>query len=276
MDSLFADVSEFERVVDDSYPYEIFSLRSNDGTYRDRNFAQNYAWAAAAADSGKLACFIVYFYWRPNWLDTVNTHKALVTAAGGPHPRMITMIDVESGGNPDSDQSAALNATRASLTTWLGTAARVIGYANSGDFNAMWPTRPTDLRVIGAGYGGNPNLPGQLAHQYTNGQVGAAPPQLPDGAAPFGPCDMNSADGLSPTDFAAACGIGTEQEENVDLDQLILDQLGGPNTTAANFPGWPQLGGRTVVDALAAIGEHLGIPGFGPVATAAPAAGGAQ
>lgn len=28
------------------------------------------------------------------------------------------------------------------------------------------------------------------------------------------------------------------------------------------YPGWPQLGGRTVVDALAAIGEKLGIDGF--------------
>lgn len=38
----------------------------------------------------------------------------------------------------------------------------------------------------------------------------------------------------------------------------ILVQLGG----GPNFEGWPQLGGRTVVDALAAIGEHLGIAGF--------------
>lgn len=29
-----------------------------------------------------------------------------------------------------------------------------------------------------------------------------------------------------------------------------------------SFPGWDQLGGRTAVDALAAIGAALGIPGF--------------
>jgi hypothetical protein len=33
VDSLFADVSEFQVPVDDSYPYQIFSFRSNDGTY---------------------------------------------------------------------------------------------------------------------------------------------------------------------------------------------------------------------------------------------------
>lgn len=44
---------------------------------------------------------------------------------------------------------------------------------------------------------------------------------------------------------------------------LALDQLAGPGTArGADFPGWPQLGGRTVVEALGAIGEKLGIPGF--------------
>ena len=38
-------------------------------------------------------------------------------------------------------------------------------------------------------------------------------------------------------------------------------QLAGPSRPG-EFPGWPQLGGRTVVDALAAIGEELGIEGF--------------
>uniref|UniRef100_UPI003F4934C0 N-acetylmuramoyl-L-alanine amidase n=1 Tax=Nocardia suismassiliense TaxID=2077092 RepID=UPI003F4934C0 len=42
-----------------------------------------------------------------------------------------------------------------------------------------------------------------------------------------------------------------------------LDQLGGPGTCDGKpFPGWTQLGGRTVVDALAAVGAALGIDGF--------------
>lgn len=41
---------------------------------------------------------------------------------------------------------------------------------------------------------------------------------------------------------------------------LVLDQLAGHPW--AQFPGWSQLGGRTVVDALAAIGADLKIPGF--------------
>lgn len=263
-DSLFADVSEFQKAVDDSYPYQLFSLRSNDGTYQDHKFAQNYAWAAGAADAGKLACFIVYFYWRPNWLDTVNTHRAMVGQAGGPHPKMVVMIDVESGGNPGGDQSDGINRSYWNIVDWLGSTQRVIGYANRGDFDSMWPTRPDGLRVIGAGYGSNPFLPGQIAHQYTDGQgYGNG---LPEGAAPFGNCDMNSADGYSPEEFAAACGIGGVGPDPV-ADSWI--QLMGPGGN-----GWPQLNGHTLVDGVASVGQALGISGFaspsGPTAVPMP------
>jgi hypothetical protein len=287
VDTLFADVSEFQRVVDDSYPYPILSFRSNDGTYEDRNFAANYAWAANAANTGRLTCFVVYMYWRTNWLDTVNTHKQMVANAGGPHPRMISMLDVESGGNPVEDWSDALLQTYSTLAAWLGNKQRVIGYGNAGDLNTMWPAYPTGLRRIGAGYGTNPMLPGQIAHQYTDGVYSRplraqrdnhtteglvrvlerAESSLPLGCAPFGNCDMDSADGLSAADFAAACGVG--QEANVNLEQLILDQLGGPGTgqgavdgKTAMWQGWEQLGSRTLVDGVAAIGAHLGISGF--------------
>lgn len=300
-DALFADVSEFQSPVDDSYPYRIFSLRSNDGTYQDHNFAANYAWAAAAADAGKIDAFIVYFYWRPNWQDTAQTHINMVNAAGGPHPKMISMIDLESGGNPGGDHSNGVNSAYWMLTDWLGTThdsgtRRVIGYANAADFDSMWVTRPDGLRVIGAGYGSNPNLPGQIAHQYTDGTYGADPANgLPSGAAPFGNCDMNSADGLSSTDFAAQCGItGVEDMalSNDDFNRLtkwfsdfiigyvgpigsdtkdIREQLTGSRNTyfnadgsvdaAKSFPGWPQLGHRTVTDAIAAEGSRNGVLG---------------
>lgn len=47
----------------------------------------------------------------------------------------------------------------------------------------------------------------------------------------------------------------------VDRDQLIYEQLAGPGAPG-HFPGWPQLGNRTLVDAIAAIGDKLGIDGF--------------
>jgi hypothetical protein len=237
-DSLFADVSYFQVPVDDSYPHEIFSFRSNDGTFRDPAFARNYRWASAAADSGRLACFIVYFYWRSNWSDCVEVMRDMVEAAGGPHPKMIAMIDVESGGNPGGDQSGGINGAYWDLADWLGDPKRVIGYANTGDFHSMWRTRPDGLRVIAAGYGRVPDLPGQIAHQYTDGQgFGGG---LPEGCPPFGNCDMNSANGMTPQQFAAACGVGTGDEMTPEQAQMLKDvweQLRGPNGQ-----GWPQLG----------------------------------
>lgn len=211
-DTLFADVSEFQTPVTNAYTdagYRVLSIRSNDGTYRDHNFAKNYSWCVDAVNQGHLDFFMVYAYWRLNWQATLDTMKDMVTIAGGPHPKMVAMIDLESGGNPGGDQSDPVNRMYWGLSDWLGDPRRVIGYANKGDFFSMWVTRPSGLRVIGAGYGANPNLPGQIAHQYTDGQgYGGG---LPEGAAPFGNCDMNSADGLSSQALANQLGVAAGQ-----------------------------------------------------------------
>ncbi|MCT7369474.1 hypothetical protein A7R75_10740 [Mycolicibacterium llatzerense] len=203
-DTLFADVSEWQRPVDDSYPYRVLTIRSNDGTYRDKDWAANYAWCRAAADSGKLSFFIVYFVWRPNWQDAVATLKSQI---GQPHPRMAIMLDVESWeGQIRGDQSAGINAAFEDIAAWLGDRRRVIGYGNTSDLNTLWRTQPAGVRLVIAAYGSNPEYPGKIAHQYTDGQGHGG--GLPEGAPPFGNCDMNSADGLTATAFAAALGIG--------------------------------------------------------------------
>jgi hypothetical protein len=211
-DTLYADVSYANPPVDDSYTaagYRVLAMRSNDGTVVDTNFAANYAWCVNAVNSGAMDFFLCYFFWRSNWQTTINNHMSLVNGAGGPHPRMVSMIDVETdgGNNPTYDVSSDLNSTMGTLASWLGSPARVIGYGNTGDLSLMWPTMPLGLRLVVAGYGEQTSYPGQVAHQYTNGTGYGAASGLPDGAPPFGNCDMNSADGLSSIAFAAACGI---------------------------------------------------------------------
>ena len=262
-DTLFADVSEFQVPVNDLYPYQVLSIRVCDGTYQDHNFAANYAWMRDALDSGRLTFGIVYTYVRPNWSDNANTVRSMIDAGGGLHPRVALMLDVESGGNPPGDGSSWINDLYWNLADYAGSPQRIIGYANAYDFAYMWQTRPEGLRVIAAGYGSNPNLPGQVAHQYTDGT--GFSPNLPQGCPPFGNCDMNSADGLTPQEFAAACGITAnggwlmaltddEQAELLSKVRDIWDQLRGPNGA-----GWPQLGqdsqgqDLTPVDAIAAI-----------------------
>jgi hypothetical protein len=264
VDSFFADVSEYQVPVDNSYPYKLLSIRVSDGTHQDNNFAQNYAWMRNALDTDRLTCGIVYTYARPNWQDNADTVRQMIDGNGGLHPKVVLMVDVESGGNPAGDGSAWINALYNNLAQYAGNPARVIGYANQGDFNSMWPSRPNGLRVIAASYGSNPLLAGQIGHQYTDGSKGANQ-GLPMGCAPFGNCDMNVADGLSPSDFAAACGITTTASTPTTptngaiamvQTQDLMNILNGTNTDGSPLIG-PDGSDYRRVDLLAPDTEAL-------------------
>jgi hypothetical protein len=204
-DTVYADVSEWQVPVDDSYPHRVLCIRSNDGDHRDRNWAVNHARCRSSYDTGELDFFIVYFVWRPNWRRTVDVLKDMV---GEPHPRMAVMIDVESwSGEITGDQSDGVNRAYWAVADWLGSPRRVIGYGNVGDLNRLWRVKPEGIRLVVAAYGTNPDYPGKVAHQYTNDDGYDNARTLPDGAPPFGNCDMNSADGLTPQQFATACGV---------------------------------------------------------------------
>jgi hypothetical protein len=125
----------------------------------------------------------------------------------------------------------------------------------------MWQTRPEHVPMIVAGYGSNPNDPAvfKIAHQYTDGQgYGGG---LPEGVPPFGNCDMNSADGLSPSQLASALGVGDALPVTPpplvvstvppDYQRLIYEQLAGPVGSDGYGHGWTQLGNLTIVDYLA-------------------------
>jgi hypothetical protein len=271
VDTLFCDISEFQVPVDDSYPYQVLSIRVCDGTYQDHNFAANYAWMRRALDSGKLKFGIVYTYVRPSdWAANGQTVMAMIDANGGLHPRVALMLDVEAGGNPGGDQSVPINNLFNLLAEYAGSPARIIGYGNVSDLNTCWPTKPSGIRLIVAGYGANPSYPGKVAHQYTDGTgFGGG---LPEGASPFGTCDMNSADGLSPDDFAAACGIGSAAPPPPPpQDQPVSNPLAVPKPqdpsgqTSLIFDQlllrWDFAGNRTGMELLGAIGEKLGVPG---------------
>jgi hypothetical protein len=81
---------------------------------------------------------------------------------------------------------------------------------------------------------------------------------------------MNAANGMTAQDFAEACGVGNGEEldmsavehiENFikgfvgpigsDVKDTRAQLTGGRND--GEYPGWPQLGDKTVVDALAEV-----------------------
>jgi hypothetical protein len=244
-DTLFADVSEHQPPLDESYPYPWLSIRSNDGTYRDHNFRENWDTARRMLDSGKLVGLIVYAVVRPNWEDSLAVHLDM---QGENRPDVVSMADAESwSGQIVGDHSHEFNSWVWGVSDWRGGAIdgrprRAIGYLNPND-HSIWPDRPP-IGFVVPSYGAAPrfDLPGvdlsdlqqqMFAHQYTDGQgYGGG---LPEGAPPFGNCDMNAANGFSPEELAAHLGVGDAPQEDdmagfTDEDRrkldYIYDQLG--------------------------------------------------
>jgi hypothetical protein len=193
--TLWSDVSEFQCPVNNSYPYNFFALRSHDGSHNDSNFMANVTWANDSVKSGKLWGYIVYYFYRPGFNGATSFINRI-----GPHPnsKMVAMIDVESaGGQVRGNQSAQINGEFNELAKYLGDARRVIGYGNTSDLNALWPTKPHGCRLIVAAYGSNPGYPGKFAHQFEDNA----------NTRPFGPSDLNSADGMTPHDLQTMFGM---------------------------------------------------------------------
>lgn len=182
-DTIWCDVAEFQKPVDDSYPYRVLSIREGDGTYKDAHFTNNYNWCVANVGK-KLDFFIIYIVYEPgkDWVGNVTG------AIGKANSRMAVMVDVESwGGKITGNHSADINAGVMKLAAWLGSLKRVIGYGNASDLNSIWPSKVlAPNHIVLANYVGNPSFPNKFAHQYSD-----------DGnVSPFGsPVDLNSADG---------------------------------------------------------------------------------
>ncbi|MGW0039818.1 peptidoglycan recognition protein family protein [Gordonia sp. NPDC003376] len=85
-----------------------------------------------------------------------------------------------------------------------------------------------------------------------------------DISAAFGESDHTDPGSGFPLDLVIARAVELNTGGNTMALTPAEDckaQLTG-SAEAGKYPGWPQLGGRTVVDALAAIGAKLGIEGF--------------
>jgi hypothetical protein len=137
---------------------------------------------------------MVYYFYRPG----VNGAHILMDRVGKPDPRLVVMIDMESaGGQVHGNQSSQANGEHDQLAKWLGDPRRVVGYGNTSDLNALWPTKPKGMRIVVAAYGSNPGYPGKYAHQFTDKA----------NTPPFGPSDLNSADGMSVNDLLNMYGF---------------------------------------------------------------------
>ena len=283
MGTYWADVSQYQRVVDDTYPHRIFFFRTNTGDKVDTNAKANLDWGLKALAEGRIDILGCYYFFRPGQANC-DLWREVVTRGGKIDPRIVCMVDVEGDrGTVAGDNSAEINDEVGRVQGWLG-GKRVIGYYNPKSDPGLWVSRPNIPLVI-PHYNGTPgqsyDYPNRFAHQYGD--------SVP--CAPFGPCDGNYT-ALSVDQLKQLFGIsgGSPAMSDVDVINEYTKRFNGPigsdvkdireqlvgardlvyKTVAgkqvvdinASFPGWPQLGGRTAVDALAAIGAALGIPGF--------------
>ncbi|GAC71039.1 hypothetical protein [Gordonia soli] len=288
MGTYWADVSQFQRTVDDDYPHRVFSFRTNTGSVKDTRADANLTWALQALADGDLDIVIPYYFFRPGAANC-DLWRQVVTRNGRIDPRIVCMVDVESGQGssqgaiPTRDHSVEINDEIARVRGWLG-GSRVIGYYNPKADPVLWQSRG-DVPLVVPHYNGQPGqsyaYPNRFAHQYSDRVQ----------CAPFGPCDANYT-ALSIDQLKTLFGIGGTPMATTDVDRIneftrafngpigsdvkdIRQQLVGARDLVyktvdgkkvvdldKSFPGWSQLGGRTAVDALAAIGAALGIPGF--------------
>ena len=208
--SFWTDTSYYQKPIDRSYLHPFASWRMADGAFIDPLAGTNKAACLSLIASGQMVGHLGYYVPRPYNMSTDAALRCIQAAVGTPDTRFAVMQDVESwGGAIGGDHSDYFNDLHTKVSNWLGSRKRVIGYANHGDYYGLWSRIAPDIRVVGAGYGVNPNLPRQIAWQYSNGQTQwYRPAGWPYSSAPFGPCDHNYSD-LTPTQLAAELGLGS-------------------------------------------------------------------
>ncbi|WP_244971783.1 hypothetical protein [Gordonia rubripertincta] len=222
MGTYWADVSQFQRVADDSYPHRVFCFRTNTGSVKDTRADANLSWALSALDRGELDIVIAYYFFRPGAANC-DLWRTVVTRGGKIDPRIVCMVDVESGNGssqgsiPNRDHSAEINDEIDRVRGWLG-GSRVIGYYNPKADPALWQSRgnvPLVVPHYGVQPGASYAYPNRFAHQYSD-RVDCDP---------FGPCDANYSD-LSIDQLKTLFGLTTTQGEPVaSLDQAQANAI---------------------------------------------------
>lgn len=209
------DVSSWNPKINTDYQEPFVILRSNDGTYRDRDYWANIATVLSMLGKGRLAFWGTYFVWETNWADTVGTFL-LQVGRNSLRPRMFVSIDVENwGGKITGDHSAGINAAREAIIAHLnglrprGTRRlmrykdrrRVLIYGNAGDLATIAP-HVGDAGLIVADWDGPSYMPRQVLQQVSDRAV----------VPPFGPCDLDRATGVTIGQLAKRLGVSVSRQ----------------------------------------------------------------
>lgn len=194
----FSDVSKYQsKPYDATYPYPVASFRFHSGTALDVLASANWSYLRGAITAGHIRVAVAYVVFIPGQLATVMAGIHALFGATCPTNRLALMIDMESGAGfaGPGNHSAEANQWAQAFATYTGTGsswARVIGYANAGDWASNWPQRDARLKRITAAY--NAKDPSPWGWQYAGGNPAyPVPPGYPRTAAPWSSTyiDMN-------------------------------------------------------------------------------------
>jgi hypothetical protein len=228
MGTYWADVSQYQRVVDDSYPHRIFCFRTNTGNKKDTAADANLTWALSGLERGRLDIVIAYYFFRPGQANC-DLWRQVVTRNGQIDPRIVCMVDVEGdNGSVRGNNSVEINDEVRRVQGWLG-GKRVIGYLNPNADPGLWPTRP-GIPLVVPHYNNAPGqsyaFPDRFAHQYSD--------RVP--CPPFGPCDANYTD-LTITQLKTLFGITEGEEPMATLDQDQANAVAEGGAQLKRYPG---------------------------------------
>jgi len=254
--TFWADVSVYQPLVDDSYPYPVLGFRADSGNATDGHATGN--WRYSDSNPDHIRVVIPYVIFKPGQSDAIFKRLKNLFGSQCP-PQIVPEIDMESGSGfaGPGNHSSEANSFIATLAAWAGEQKQTQGYANQPDWSGNWPTPPAWMKKRLAAYNTSPIPAGFYSKQYYGALPYPSPAGWPRTCAPFGSyVDMN----MTPrtiTQIEADYGIGeadmpvTDAEMNriaakvhaliqPDLLRLVQWTDGSENTVfnSTTLPNW--------------------------------------
>lgn len=219
----WADISEFQPVVNSQYPWPQLSIRLDTGWRLDNNAKANFAFATKSSQINVLMGYVVFIPGQNNAI------LSRIKNNFGAQPEMAIMVDMESGsgfagpGNHSTQANDLIN----QLNSMTGMQEREVGYANAYDWANCWPQRPSWLKRVTANYGTQD--PGTWGWQYHGGSNYPVPSGFPRAVAPFGSwVDLNTAR-LDTEPYAESLGLDwLSMATKADVQAAVLAALQSP------------------------------------------------
>lgn len=227
-----ADVSYFQKKVDNSYPRQWLIFRCCDGDFMDPNATFNANWARGAVIQGKLLGWSTYVVYRPGENSAVLANLAKIV------PVDRVMVDVESwGGAIRGDHSDDVNELLDDLASIVGQD-HVWLYGNLSNLNEICPRRRPWAKLVIASWGANkPNVANMVGWQYTDGAHPAG--DRPLSSAPFGACDHNEIylDAVGPLGSGTLIEPEDDGLNNGDIYNFFFAPIAAPDGRPLNVTG---------------------------------------